>query len=123
MSPSRPREQDRDDWIPDMLPASFRLARSRIMYIEDKSQGPNGPARIGRVYFSKTGSTLCYRGQRFRTLKGRGYKANYFDTQTGNHNWISGPRQDKSDRLYGGSRGVAVDDDVADEYRALLKGA
>lgn len=28
------------------------------MYIEDKSTGLTGPARIGRVSFSKTGQTL-----------------------------------------------------------------
>lgn len=36
-------------------PATYRPARSRVMYIEDKSGGLEGPARIGRVYFSKTG--------------------------------------------------------------------
>jgi len=32
--------------------------RSRIMYIESKAESLNGPARIGRVTFSKTGCTL-----------------------------------------------------------------
>ena len=86
------------------LPAEFRLARSRIMYLEDKSSGLNGPARIGRVYFSKTGRTLYYKGRKFRNLKGSGFKANYFDVDTGAEFWISGPRKDRSDRLYGGLR-------------------
>jgi hypothetical protein len=30
---------------------------SRIMYIERKAESLNGPARIGRVTFSKTGRT------------------------------------------------------------------
>jgi heptaprenylglyceryl phosphate synthase len=38
----------------------------RIMYIEDKSKGLNGPARIGRVRLSKTGETLYYGGGRSR---------------------------------------------------------
>lgn len=29
-------------------------AKTRIMYIEDKSENLNGPARIGRVTFSKS---------------------------------------------------------------------
>ena len=37
--------------------------RSRIMYIEDKSCGLSGPARIGRVTFSKSGKTIYYGGR------------------------------------------------------------
>jgi hypothetical protein len=93
------------------------------MYLEDKSGGLNGPARIGRVYFSKTGRTLYYKGRKFRSLKGSGFKANYFDVDTGAEFWISGPRKDRSDRLYGGHLGVEVDADVADEYQAYVRDA
>ena len=75
--------------------------QSRIMYIEDKSTGLTGPARIGRVSFSKTGRTLYYRGRSFQSLKGAGFKANYYDIETGEEFWISGPRKDGGDRLYG----------------------
>lgn len=37
------------------LPSEFKLSRSKIMYIEEKSSGLEGNARIGRVYLSKTG--------------------------------------------------------------------
>ncbi|MEL6629553.1 MAG: 1-deoxy-D-xylulose-5-phosphate synthase, partial [Bacteroidota bacterium] len=47
--------------------------------MEDKSSGLEGDARIGRVYFSKSGKTLYYQGRRFQSLKGRGFKANYID--------------------------------------------
>jgi hypothetical protein len=106
----------------EQLPAEFKLSRSRIMYIEDKSMGLEGAARIGRVYFSKSGKTLYYRGRKFQSLKGAGFKANYFDKDTGNHLWISGPRKDRNDRLYGGSRGVEIDNDVKDEYAKFLNG-
>lgn len=106
-------ENFRDD---DELPKEFRLERSHIMYIEDKSAGLEGPARIGRVYFSKTGKTLYYRGQRFQSLKGTGFKANYYDVDSGDEYWISGPRKDRNDRLYGGCGGVEIDDDIRDEY-------
>jgi hypothetical protein len=107
---------------PDSLPASFSRSRSRIMYIEDKSQGLEGEARIGRVYFSRTGRTLYYRGLRFRSLKGDGFKANYYDVASGDHFWISGPRKDRNDRLYGGHRNVQVDDDAREEYEAFISG-
>ncbi|MFB9269443.1 hypothetical protein ACFFWD_41110 [Bradyrhizobium erythrophlei] len=59
----------------------------------------NGPARIGRVTFSKTGKSISYDGRTFQSLKGSGFKANYFDTETGERFWISGPRKDGKDRL------------------------
>ena len=102
-------------------PARLRVARSRLMYVERKVGSLDGSARIGRVFFSRSGSTLYYRGQRFRSLKGGGFKANSFDVATGEHYWISGPRRDQNDRLHGGNRGVVIDDDVRVEYRALLR--
>jgi hypothetical protein len=60
----------------------------RIMYIENKSARPRGrsglvgPARIGRVSFSKTGKSLYYGCKTFQSLKGSGKKANYFDVDT-----------------------------------------
>jgi hypothetical protein len=91
--------------------------RSRIMYIESKAEGLNGPARIGRVTFNRTGRTLYYRGQSFQSLKGSGFKANYRETETGEQYWISGPRRDGVDRLYGKSALVVeIDDDVREEY-------
>ncbi len=107
----------------DQLPKEFKLERSRIMYIEDKSGGNEGDARIGRVYFSKTGKTLYYKGLKFRSLKGSGFKSNYFEVETGDEYWISGPRKDRHDRLYSGNEGVEVDDDVLDEYLNLIFGS
>jgi len=87
------------------------------MYIESKAGGLNGPARIGRVTFNKTGRTLSYKGKSFQSLKGAGFKANYRDTATGDRYWISGPRRDGLDRLYGKSALVVeIDDDVREEY-------
>ena len=113
------REEDRDQ--ANTLPASFKLERSRIMYIEDKSEGLNGPARIGRVYFSKSRKSLYYQGRVFQTLKGSGFKANYFEVDSGDHFRISGPRKDQNDRLYGGFKGVEIDEDVREEYLQYLK--
>src|SRR5205823_10851825 len=53
---------------------SRRVMKSRIMYIELKQadHNDNGPARIGRVTFSKTGRTIYYKGKAFQSLKGSG---------------------------------------------------
>jgi hypothetical protein len=90
--------------------------KTRIMYIEDKSGGLVGPARIGRVTFSKTGRTIYYQGRSFQSLKGQGFKSNYYNVETGEHFWISGPKRDGGDALYGGSTSVEIDDDVREEY-------
>jgi len=89
---------------------------SRIIYIESKAESLNGPARIGRVAFSKTGGTLYYKGQAFQSLKGYGFKENYFDVETRKRYWISGPRRDGNDRLYVSSIPVEIDEDVREEY-------
>lgn len=98
------------------------ISKTRIMYIEDKSGGLDGPARIGRVTFSKSGRSISYRGRTFQSLSGRGFKANYFDVETGEHFWISGPKRDGNDRLYGGSKPVEIDEDVSKEYWRDIRG-
>jgi hypothetical protein len=97
----------------DQRPSDIKKLRSRVMYIENKSTGLNGPARIGRVYFSKTGKTIYYADKRFRSLKGSGFKANYYDVESGDHYWITGVKKRGGNRLYGGNLGVEIDDDVA----------
>jgi hypothetical protein len=92
------------------------------MYIESKAEGLSGDARIGRVRFSKTGRTLYYGDRQFRSLKGAGFKSNYYDIETGEPYWISGPRRDGGDRLYGERIPVAIDDDVWVEYWSEVRG-
>jgi hypothetical protein len=92
------------------------------MYIEAKGGGLTGPARIGRVSFSKSGRTIYYRGQEFRSLDGADFKANYYDVATGDEYWISGPKKDGSDRLYGERVPVEIDDDVREEYWTAIRG-
>lgn len=122
MTGQRP-ETDIDGVSPKPDFQAMRQPKTRIMYIESKSGTLNGPARIGRVTFSKTGKSLTYGDRTFQSLKGRGFKANYFDVETGEEFWISGPRKDGQDRLYPEStRAVEVDDDVAEEYWRTIRG-
>jgi len=88
--------------------------RTRIMYIEHKGDGIAGPARIGRVTFSKSGQSVSYGGRRFLKLGGNGFKANYFDAETREPYWISGCKKDGADALY--STTVEIDEDVREEY-------
>ena len=95
--------------------------KSRIMYIEFKGDGLVGPARIGRVTFSKTGRTLHYKDKSFKSLRGGGSKANFYDIESGEHYWISGPRKDGEDRLYAGGDVVGIDADVREEYWTKIR--
>ncbi len=88
----------------------------RIMYIECKGDGLHGPARIGRVTFSRTGATLHYGDKSFGRLGGSGFKANYVEIGSGVQYWISGPRRDGTDRLYKSNWPVEIDEDVREEY-------
>jgi hypothetical protein len=95
------------------------MKKTRIMYIESKGDGISGPGRIGRVTFSKTGKSIYYRGRMFQNLKGYGFKANYFDANTGEEYWISGCKKDGRDHLYGGT--TEIDDDVREEYWSEIR--
>jgi hypothetical protein len=53
------------------------------MYVEQKSGNLIGAARIGKVKFSKMGRTLHHGGLKFQSLKGAGFKSNYFCVETG----------------------------------------
>jgi hypothetical protein len=102
------------------LPASptrkARAVAGRIMYIESKAGSLAGAARIGRVTFSKTGRTLHYGGQSFQSLRGAGFKSNYYCVETGEDYWISGPKRRGGDALHGGSTPIEIDADVREEY-------
>lgn len=93
--------------------------KNRIMYIECKGEGISGPARIGRVTFSKSGRSLYYQGRRFQTLSGSEFKANYFDCESGEHYWFSGCKKRCGDRLYSGT--IEIDEDVREEYSTEIR--
>jgi len=89
------------------------------MYVEMKSgDGHNdrGPARIGRVTFSKSGRTIHYRDLRFQSLGGSGTCANYFEMESGDEYWISGCKKSGRDRHWAGGGPVEIDEDVREEY-------
>jgi len=90
--------------------------KTRIMYIEKKAENLTGEARIGRVSFSKSGKSIYYNGLRFETLKGDGFKSNYFEIESGEDYWISGCKKNGEDRLYGESTPIYIDEDVREEY-------
>lgn len=84
----------------------------RIMYIENKSGGLDGAGRIGWVEFSKSRRSYHYAGRLLKRCAG--YKYNCVDTETGEEFWVSGPKRNGTDKLYGGI--VEIDDDARVDY-------
>jgi hypothetical protein len=94
--------------------------KSRIMYIENKSESLNGDARIGRVLFSKTMRTMYYDGKEFAKVKD-GFKHNCIELKSGEEYWISGCHKDGADRLYGSNKPTFIDDNVREEYWTKIR--
>jgi hypothetical protein len=80
----------------------------------------NGPARIGRVSFSRSGRRIYYGGKTFARISGGGASANYYDVNTREEYWISGVKKNREDRHWAGSGPVEIDDDVREEYERLV---
>jgi len=94
--------------------------KTKIMYIEYKGADLVGPARIGRVTYTKSGKSIYYGGRTFKSLNGYGFKANFFDVETGEEYWISGCKKDGTDALYATT--VEIDEDVREEYWVNVRG-
>jgi hypothetical protein len=91
----------------------------RIMYIERKDQdGLDGPGRIGWVELSRSRRAYLY-GER-RLQKVVGFKHNCVDAETGDMFWVSGPKKNGEDKLYGGV--VEIDEDAREEYWKKVRG-
>lgn len=107
------------------LSEDWAMHLRRIMYIENKSaqppgrRGVSGPARIGWVLFSNSLQSVYYDGKRLRRDRA-GYKWNHFDVENGDRYWISGPRRDGDDGLYG-YRATPIDEDAREEYWTLIR--
>jgi hypothetical protein len=92
----------------------------RIMYIEYKGgelEVCGRIARIGWVELSRSRRAYRYAGRLLQ--KCVGYKYNCIDAETGETYWVSGPKRDGTDRLYGGI--VEIDDDARVEYWTSIR--
>src|SRR5262245_24995567 len=90
----------------------------RVMYIENKAGGLDGEGRIGWVELSRTGRSYRYRGRTLLKTKG-GNKDNCIDEENGDEYWVSGPRRNGADKLYGGV--VQIDEDARVEYWTAIR--
>lgn len=96
------------------------------MYVQIKSgyDTDAGPARIGWVRFTKTWRTAHFHGRTLRRVTGTAhanFDANFYDVETGDRYWLSGPKRDQTDARYGHQLPV-VDEDAREAYDAFLAG-
>ena len=96
--------------------------KRRIVYIELKPQGGrgDGPGRIERVRFSKSGKVAyCKQWILEKIRETDGIKANYVNIQTGEKYWVSGCKKKGDDRLHPGT--IEIDEDAREEYWAVIR--
>ncbi len=91
----------------------------RIMYVERKDQnGLDGPGRIGWVELSRSRRAYLYGGKRLQKVVC--FKHNCVEAETGEMFWVSGPKKNGEDKLYGGV--VEIDEDAREEYWRRIRG-
>ncbi|WP_243762988.1 hypothetical protein [Allobranchiibius sp. CTAmp26] len=99
----------------------------RIMHVQLKSayDTDGGPAWITRVRFTRTWRTAYVHGRTLKRVTGTyraNFDSNFYDVDSGEGFWISGPKRDRTDGRYSAQQ-PPVDPDVRDEYNAFLAGA
>lgn len=88
-----------------------------LLYVELKSGHSDcGPAWIGFANRSTSGKTIYFNDKAFQSCKGRGIGANYFDLETEEEYWISGVKENRSDRHWAGSGTIMVDRSALGAY-------
>jgi hypothetical protein len=93
--------------------------KDRLVYIELKSGfSDDGPAWIAIAGASKSGATLYSNGKAFKSLKGSGIGANFYDIETGEEYWISGVKKSNQDRHRFGRGGISIDRPAIAAYLA-----
>ena len=94
--------------------------KTKILYIENKSQGHHGLAWIGMTEFSKSGQTIYFNGKALKKLKNPGTWGNHFDIETGEEHWISSVKKNGQDRHWCGGGKIMLDKNSIDEYLKLV---
>lgn len=94
----------------------------RIMFVQLKSGHDidRGPAWISLVPLNRTWKTATWHGKTLRRWPGM-FDANFYDVETDEEYWISGPHRNKQDTRYSSVRPI-IDDDACEAYEAFLGG-
>ncbi|MBT2503735.1 hypothetical protein [Curtobacterium sp. ISL-83] len=83
-----------------------------------------GPSWIASVRFSKSWSTIYFHGRTLARVTGTAhanFDSNFYDVESGERYWVSGPKRNKTDARYGRGK-PTVEDDASAAYEAFLGG-
>lgn len=94
----------------------------RVMFVQLKTGHDTdmGPAWISLVRFNRTWNTATWHGKTLRRATGM-FAANFYDVQTNEEYWVSGPHRGRRDTRYGSVK-PTVDGDARELYEAFLDG-
>ena len=93
--------------------------KSEIIYVELKTgYSDNGPAWIGKGFYSKSGQSIYFNNKVFK--RGSGISGNYYDIETMNEYWISGVKKDGRDRHWSGNGKIMFDKSILPEYLQII---
>jgi hypothetical protein len=100
---------------PERMPRRLMFVQLKTGYATDR-----GPSWIGWLDFSKTWSTAYFHGRTLRRAGGM-FDANFYDVQTNEEFWVSGPKRDRTDTRYGPSN-PEIEPEAVETYHAFLEG-
>ncbi|MCH5194018.1 MAG: mannose-1-phosphate guanylyltransferase [Oscillospiraceae bacterium] len=90
-----------------------------IKYIELKTgYNDDGPAWIGKVKISRSGSTVYFNDHAFK--KYNGISGNFIDIESGDEYWISGVKKNGEDRHWAGKGKIIIDSKIIPEYLEMV---
>lgn len=93
--------------------------KSEIIYLELKTgYSDNGPAWIGKGFYSKSGQSIYFNNKVFK--RGSGISGNYYDIETGDEYWISGVKKNGFDRHWAGNGKILIDRGILPEYLKMI---
>ncbi len=95
----------------------------RLMFVQLKTgyDIDRGPCWISTVRFNRSWKTAYWHGKALRRWPGM-YDANFYDVETNEQYWISGPHRDGADTRYSRVQPI-IDEDTRSAYEAFLSGA
>jgi hypothetical protein len=95
----------------------------RVMFVQLKTGHPldKGPAWIRVVSFNRTWKTARWHGKTLHRWRGM-FDANFYDAETNEEYWISGPHRDGRDTRFSSIQ-PTIDEEAREVYEAFLEGA
>lgn len=97
--------------------------RERVMFVQLKTgyDVDKGPAWISLLSFNRAWKTAQWHGKTLHRWPGM-FDANFYDLETEEEYWVSGPHRDGRDTRYSAIR-PTIDEDAREAYEAFLRGA